>query len=84
MENLLHYWWILAIIIAIAAYRLIFQLFGIIIVPEDKIGMVTKKFVLFGEHKELVNGRIIALNGEAGFQAQTLAPGIYFWKWLWQ
>jgi uncharacterized membrane protein YqiK len=66
------------------AYRLIFQLFGIIIIPEDKTGLVTKKFVLFGDKKELPSGRIIATEGEAGFQAQVLAPGIYFWKWIWQ
>lgn len=58
--------------------------FGMVIIPEDRIGLVTKKFVLFGEHRELPDGRIIALNGEAGFQAQTLAPGLYFWKWVWQ
>jgi uncharacterized membrane protein YqiK len=34
--------------------------------------------------KELPPGRIIAVNGEAGFQAQSLAPGIYFWNWIWQ
>jgi uncharacterized membrane protein YqiK len=55
-----------------------------VIVPEDKIGLVTKKFVLFGPHKELPDGRIIATNGEAGFQAKALAPGLYFWKWVWQ
>ena len=60
------------------------QLMGVVIIPEDRIGLVTKKFVLFGEHKELPSGRIIALNGEAGFQSQTLAPGLYFWKWIWQ
>ena len=30
------------------------------------------------------DGRIIATLGEAGFQAKTLAPGLYFWKWVWQ
>jgi uncharacterized membrane protein YqiK len=84
MGNFVHLWWIIPIAISLFAYRLLFQLFGIIIIPEDKIGLVTKKFVLFGEHKELPNGRILAVNGEAGFQAQTLTPGIYFWKWIWQ
>ncbi len=66
-------------------YKFTFRvLLGIVIVPEDKIGLVTKKFVLFGDKKELPDGRIIALEGEAGFQAKTLAPGIYFWKWIWQ
>lgn len=65
-------------------YRVWFRLLGIIFVPEDRIGLVTKKFVLLGSHKSLPDGRIIAVNGEAGFQAQTLAPGIYFGKWFWQ
>lgn len=65
-------------------YKFILRVFfGLVIVPEDKIGLVTKKFVLFG-HQELPEGRIIATKGEAGFQAQTLPPGVYFWKWIWQ
>lgn len=40
--------------------------------------------MLVGEHKELPEGRIIAVNNEAGYQAKTLPPGIYFWYWLWQ
>jgi uncharacterized membrane protein YqiK len=64
--------------------RLIMRVFfGLVIVPEDKIGLVTKKFVLVGK-QSLPEGRIIATIGEAGFQAQTLAPGVYFWKWYWQ
>src|SRR5215813_2672895 len=65
-------------------YKFILRFFfGLVIVPEDRIGLVTKKFVLFGK-QELPEGRILATNGEAGFQAQTLAPGVYFWKWIWQ
>lgn len=59
-------------------------LFGMVIIPEDKIGLVTKKFVLFGQNKSLPDGRIIALNGEAGYQADTLAPGLYWFYWIWQ
>ncbi len=55
-----------------------------IIVPENRIGLVTKKFVLFGANKELPPGHIIATKGEAGYQAQSLAPGLYFWMWIWQ
>lgn len=83
MENILAYWWIIIPVLLIVFYKLIFRVFGIIIVPEDKIGLVTKKFVLFGK-AELPPGRIIATEGESGFQAQSLAPGIYFWKWIWQ
>jgi len=77
-------WALLALGVFILFFRPILQLLGVVIVPEDKIGLVTKKFALFGQHKELPSGRIIALNGEAGFQSQTLAPGLYFWKWIWQ
>lgn len=55
-----------------------------VIVPQDKIGLVTKKFVLFGSDKALPDGRIIATKGEAGYQAQTLAPGLYWGMWIWQ
>lgn len=84
MNFLSNYWWTIIPVFLLLFYKLIFRFFGIIIIPEDKIGLVTKKFVLFGAHKELPSGRIIAVDGEAGFQAQPLAPGIYFWKWIWQ
>ncbi len=78
-----------ALIIGIPLFILLFYkfilrvFFGLVIVPEDRIGLVTKKFVLFGK-QELPEGRIIAIKGEAGYQAQTLPPGVYFWKWIWQ
>lgn len=85
LASLLHYWWILAIILCIVMYKFILRFFfGMVIVPEDRIGLVTKKFVLFGSNKELPDGRIIATQGEAGFQAKTLAPGLYFGMWYWQ
>ena len=74
----------MCLVLAVVFFRPLFQLLGIVIVPENRIGLVTKKFVLFGANKAIPSGRIIAINGEAGFQAQTLAPGIYFWKWIWQ
>jgi uncharacterized membrane protein YqiK len=65
-------------------YKFILRVFfGLVIIPENRIGLVTKKFVLFGK-QELPEGHIIATNGEAGYQAQTLPPGVYFWKWIWQ
>lgn len=78
-------WWAVLIIVSIVLYKYILRfLCGMIIVPEDRVGLVTKKFVLFGEDKSLPDGRIIATKGEAGFQAKTLAPGLYFGKWFWQ
>ncbi len=57
---------------------------GIVMIAQDSIGIVTKKFNLRGKGGSLPDGRIIALNGEAGLQADTLAPGLYFWKFSWQ
>lgn len=87
MENTPVLKWALLIglpILCLIMYKVILRIFfGVVIVPEDRIGLVTKKFVLLGK-QELPEGRILATRGEAGFQAQTLAPGVYFWKWVWQ
>ena len=79
------YWWVGAALLCLVMYKFILRVFfGLVIVPEDKIGLVTKKFVLFGENKELTGDRIIAVNGEAGLQAKTLSPGLHWWMWPWQ
>ncbi|KAF2333606.1 SPFH domain-containing protein [Flavobacterium ginsenosidimutans] len=85
MNEITSYWWIILILFAIIFYKFILRVFfGMVMVPEDKIGLVTKKFVLFGADRSLPDGRIIATKGEAGFQAQTLAPGLYWGMWIWQ
>ena len=77
--------WVIIPLLFIVFYKWTFRLFGIVIIPENKIGLVTKKFAIFGKNKELAPGRIIATNGEAGMQAQTLPPGgPYFGYWPWQ
>jgi uncharacterized membrane protein YqiK len=53
---------------------------GLISVGESEVGIITKKF----STKNLPPNRIIALNGEAGLQADTLAPGWYFGYFPWQ
>ncbi|QNA45249.1 SPFH domain-containing protein [Lacibacter sediminis] len=79
------YWWVLLIFFSLIFYKFVLRVFfGMVIVPEDKIGLVTKKFVLIGANRELPDGRIIATKGEAGFQAKTLAPGLYWFMWPWQ
>ncbi|GEC79123.1 SPFH domain-containing protein [Flavobacterium aquatile] len=78
-------WWVIPIVLSVILYKFVLRFFfGMVIVPEDKIGLVTKKFVLFGADKSLPDSRIIATKGEAGFQAQTLAPGLYWGMWIWQ
>lgn len=85
MSEITSYWWIILILFSIFFYKFVLRVFfGMVIVPEDKIGLVTKKFVLFGADKSLPDGRIIATKGEAGYQAKTLAPGLYWGMWIWQ
>jgi uncharacterized membrane protein YqiK len=71
----------IGIILLTLAYRQILWLCGVIMVPNDSVGVVTKKFALFGEHRDLPDGSIIALQGEAGYQANTLTPGVHFGLW---
>ncbi len=81
---LVGFWWVFIILVVLVCYKLVLRLFGMVIIPQDSIGIINKKFVLFGKNRTLPDGCIIALNGEAGIQADTLAPGIHFWFWPWQ
>jgi uncharacterized membrane protein YqiK len=85
LESVATYAWVLIPILMVVFYKMILRVFfGMVIIPEDKIGLITKKFVLFGANKQLPDGKIIALNGEPGYQADTLAPGLYWGYWIWQ
>jgi uncharacterized membrane protein YqiK len=85
LQSILGYAWLLIPFLALVFYKFVLRVFfGMVIIPENKIGLITKKFVLFGANKSLPDGKIIALNGEPGFQAHTLAPGLYWGYWIWQ
>ena len=81
---LAEYWWVLALMLLVVLYRLILRTFGVVLVPQDCIGIVDKKFSLVGRNRTLSEGKIIALNGEAGVQADTLAPGLHYFLYPWQ
>jgi len=53
---------------------------GLVIIGERQVGVVIKKF----STHSLPAGHLIALHGEAGYQADTLAPGWHFGYWFWQ
>jgi uncharacterized membrane protein YqiK len=55
-------------------------LLGAVLIQERQVGIVVKRFGA----RELPPGRLIALEGESGYQAATLAPGLYFGYWPWQ
>src|ERR1041385_7127874 len=54
--------------------------FGTVFIRERQVGIVVKKF----GSRSLPPGRLIALAGEAGYQADTLAPGLHFGYFRWQ
>ena len=47
---------LIVVAVLLAAYRLILWMFGVIIVPDDSVGVVTKKFVLLGKNRRLPDG----------------------------
>ena len=53
---------------------------GAVLIREHAVGLVIKKFA----SRKLPPGQLIALNGEAGYQADTLAPGLHFGYWFFQ
>ena len=80
MNTLFHlmltYWWATLILFFI----LLINIFGVVHIGEQQVGLVIKRFAM----RSLPPGEIIALNGEAGFQADTLPPGLHFGYWKWQ
>jgi uncharacterized membrane protein YqiK len=84
-DPVIRYGWVLILILILLLHKAILRaFFGTVIVSKDEIGIVNKKWVLVGKNRTLPDGAIVALNGEAGLQADTLAPGIHFGLWAWQ
>ncbi|HEY9852811.1 MAG TPA: flotillin family protein [Leptolyngbyaceae cyanobacterium] len=76
--------WLLIPILVAAGVVIFVPLFfgGLVVISEREVGIVVKKFTIAG--RALPPGRLIALNGEAGYQADTLAPGWHWGYWPWQ
>ena len=71
------------LVVAVAVFVIIGvlvpKLVGLVIIRENEVGVVIRKF-----GKPLPAGKLVALNGEAGYQADTLAPGWHFGYWIFQ
>ena len=50
-------------------------------IPNNRVGIVEK---LWSPKGSVTDGQIMALSGEAGFQADLLRGGIHFGLWAWQ
>jgi uncharacterized membrane protein YqiK len=64
------------LLVALVAPRVVL---GLVIINERQVGIVVKKF----SRRNLPPGQLVALNGEAGYQADTLSPGWHLWLWPW-
>jgi uncharacterized membrane protein YqiK len=71
---------IIAVLLLIVMLVMSPTLLGLVIISERQVGIIIKKF----SYKSLPAGRLVALDGEAGYQAETLAPGWHFFYWPWQ
>ncbi len=58
----------------------LYWLLGMVLINERQVGIVIKRFA----SRSLPPGRLLALENEAGYQADTLAPGLHFGYWRWQ
>lgn len=72
--------WVVAILVLVCLSPVIPFLMGAVLIRERQVGVVVKKFGGQG----LQPGRLVALHGEAGYQADTLAPGLHFGYFRWQ
>ncbi len=53
---------------------------SLVLIRERQVGIVVKRFA----RRSLAPDRLVALESEAGYQADTLAPGLHFGYWPWQ
>ena len=71
----------------VGAWVLIFSIFfvpwilGVKWIPNNKVGIVEK---LWSAGGSLADGKMISLDGEAGFQARLLRGGLHINLWPWQ
>jgi hypothetical protein len=42
------FWWVIALVLVIVCYRLILRLFGVVLIPENNIGIVDKRYAVVG------------------------------------
>ena len=70
--------WIVGLVVLVIAAC---EFAGLRYIANNKVGVVEK---LWSPKGSVPEGRIIALDGEAGFQAELLRGGIHFGLWRWQ
>ncbi|MCO6046303.1 SPFH domain-containing protein [Aeoliella sp. ICT_H6.2] len=72
--------WYLSIL-PVPLFVLLFLWLTVRYIPNDRVGIVEK---LWSSKGYVDEGRIIAMHGEAGYQARLLRGGIHWGYWRWQ
>lgn len=70
---------LIPVVVVVLVILGVFAATGLVIISERQVGVVVKRF----SGKSLPPDRLIALNGEAGYQADTLAPGFHLGYFPW-
>jgi len=73
-----------AVVVALVCFlgaRLTLGALGVRFIPNDRVGIIEK---LWSGKGSVGEGRILAFNGEAGFEAKVLRGGVHGWRWSWQ
>ena len=81
MTGQLLFWIGIVVGTPIGLWLIIHLILGVRYIPHSKVGIVEK---LWSRRGSLEEGQIIALNGEAGLQAQPLRGGLHFGFPFWQ
>ena len=79
LNLLLEHWWMTAVVSTLLLAIAIVVFSGTWMIAANESGLIVKRF-----GPPLASGRIIALNGEAGYQARLLSPGWHFGLWRWR
>jgi predicted Zn finger-like uncharacterized protein len=74
-------WLILTAVVAVFVLALIALWLTTTYIPNNYVGVVEK---LWSQRGSVTEGNIIALEGEAGYQADLLRGGLHFGLWRWQ
>jgi uncharacterized membrane protein YqiK len=74
-------WIVLVLILVIVGLIAGMSALGLRYIPNDRVGIIEK---MWSNSGSIAEGHIIAVNGEAGYQAQLLRGGYHLWLWPWQ
>jgi len=80
-DSLPDFFWAIYVLLVPLAVLLLCELLGMRYIPHTCVGVIER---LWSSRGSVPEGRIIALNGEAGFQADILRGGVHFGLWRWQ